>query len=480
MFLCCFFGSAQTPTLVQHVSCPSSREYPNPQSSTPDYLCPLPEPSQAGNALLMGVVSSNNATFTVSDDKSNTWALVDSIVDNNNDYVGIYVATNVAAGTRFIKLHSSANTFNVALSASEYYNVALSSAVDAHHCSAGSNTSTIAAGSITPAVSGDLLWQWAVNGGGGGGAPDSTKSFVPGSQSNITWQFNGTDINDGDAVQAGVYNSTSTINPTFTSGTGLDFDSCVMALKAATAGNAPTNAFRIVHMLHQQMPKSAANPWPIQFPSSGNLVILSALTGTSVINSVSSTPSNTWSSTGAASIGGDNVSQIYYAANANTSNSLSLSVARSDNTGDSTFMMYDFTGAATSPFDVDSGTQGNQGSIASALTTCSSCLTPSGPNEVIISNFGQDWCTATGLKAPTGALFDSATFTGTSIDGPQPIDQNNGWMHYYSPGTSAINVTWTEACQTAQTSWAGRVAAFKGASSVGQVSPPTALKAVVQ
>ena len=462
-FLGCLPAFSQIPTFVQHVSCPNSRNTGNAQSSTPDYRCPLPEPSQAGNALLVGVMSYDGATFTVSDDKSNPWTLVDSVVDSNyNIYVGIYLATNVVAGTRFIDLHRSAGTDNVAMSVSEYYNVAASSALDTSSCNAGSSSTTITAGSITPTVSGDLLWQWTVNGVDGGGLPNSTISFAAGSQSNISWQFLGTDLYDGDAVQAGIYSASSAINPTFTSGSLEEWSSCVVALKAASAGNAPTSAFRIVHMLHQQMPASGANPWPIQFASSGNLVVLSALNGTSSISSISSSPSNTWSSTGTAAMGGDNVSQIYYAANASTSNSLTLAVTL-DNTGNATFMMYDIMGAATSPFDVDSGGQtGDEGSIVSTLTTCSSCLTPAGANELIIANFGQDWCTATSISAPSGALFDSATDTGNSVNGPQFVDQNNGWMHFYDSGTSALNVTWGETCGTeAEGAWAGRVAAFK-------------------
>lgn len=478
--LLCPLVWAQSPTLVQHVSCPNSRNAGNPQTSTPDYSCPLPEPSQAGNALLVGITSSAGPTFTLSDDKSNKWTLVDSAKDGNNLYIGIYLATNVAAGTRIIKLHRSDDAAEVAMSASEYYNIASSSAVDAHSCNTGSGSTSITAGSITPGSSGDLLWQWAGNGGGGGAMPNSTTSFSPGSQSNIKWQLNGTDIYDGDAVQAGIYTSTGTINPTFTSGSAQPFDSCVMALKAASAGNAPTRAFRIVHMLHQQMPMSAANPWPIQFPSSGNLIVMSALTGVSSITSVSSVPSNNWQSTGAAS-GQYSVSQIYYAPNASTSNSLHLSVARNNNTGDSTFMMYDFVGASTSPFDVDSGQTGFQGNVASTLTTCNSCLTPSSANEVIISNFGQDFCTATRLNAPSGGLFDSTTDTGNSVDGPQSVDQNNGWMHYYNSGTSPVTITWAETCgPTAQGNWGGRVAAFKPANQQSNVPPaPSGLTAVV-
>jgi hypothetical protein len=476
-------ASAQTPTLVQHVSCPNGRQFANQQSSAPDYKCPLPEPSQAGNTLIVGVVGADaGATFTLSDDKSNSWTLVKSVVDGNNAYVAVYVATNVAAGTRFLNLHrSTVGADAVAMSASEYYNV---SGADASSCNSGSNSTTITSGSMTPSVSGDLLWQWAINAGGGGSTPNSVSSFTVGSQSNITWQFNGTDIYDGDAVQAGIYNSTSAINPTFTSGTAETFTSCAVALKAGTAGNAPSQSFRVLHMLHQQMPQSAPNPWPIQFAASGNLVVVSYISGGSLITSISSTPSNTWSSTGSAA-GGASItaaSQIYYSPNTSTSGKMSILFTRDNSASDATYMVYDFAGAASSPFDVDSGGQtGNEPNIVGSLTTCSGCLTPSSTNEVIIGNQGQNWCTAIGVSAPNGGLFDVATDTVNSVNGPEYVDQNNGWFHYYNSNTSAITATWAENCgSNAESAWAGRVAAFKAGSSITQQpAPPTQLTVVV-
>jgi hypothetical protein len=469
-----------TPTLVQHVSCPNSRNTGNPRSSKPDYICSLPEPSQAGNALIVGVVSAYaGASFTLSDDKSNIWILVDSVIDNNGDYVAIYVATNVAANTRSITFHRSTNADDVALSASEYYNVATSSAVDAYNCNgADSNSTTITAGSIAPTLSGDLIWQWAVNTGGGGGLPNSVSSFAVGSQSNITWQFNGTDLYDGDAVQAGVYGSASPINPTFTSGTSADFASCVVALKSASAGNAPTSSFRIVHMLHQQVPNSAANPYLVQFPTSGNLIVDSFVAGGSTISNISSSPANTWSSTGAAAGSSANnaTSQIYFAGNATASNQMTISVSHTTSTGD-THMLYDIIGAATSPFDVDSGGQaGDQASIVTSWTTCSGCVTPTAAQDIVMGNVAQNWCTSTNVTAPSGGLFDAATDSGNGVDGPQSVDQNNGWFHYYDSATSPITVTWTETCgSTAESSWAGRVAAFKSATSAsgGTLATPT-------
>ena len=465
-------GSVPTgaaPTLVQHVSCPNAGANGSgvggALSSTPVYLCPLPEPTQAGNAIVLGFISNNagSPTWTVSDDKLNTWNLASSTTDGSGNIISVYYALNVAAGTHMLSVKSSAQTNGyLTVTASEYYNVALSSALDASHCNAGSGSMSITAGSITPTVSGDLLWQWAADANF-----DSVGPFTAGSQSGIGWQLNGTDIYYGNAVQAGTYNTTAAIDPTLTNVTTEPYDSCVVALKAASAGNAPTNAFRIVHMLHAQMLSPSSSPYAMQFPTSGNLLVLSFISGSTTITGITSSPTNTWSSTGSAVTYGSQVaSQIYYAADASTSNSMELSIALSGGITDQTFMMYDFTGAASSPFDKDSGGQsGTQQTIVSSLTSCSGCLSPSGGNEVIIGNVGNAWCTATAITAPSGGIFDTATYTGNSVNGPESVDQNNGWFHYYTSATSALTATWAYTCgSNAEGSWAGRLAAFKSAS----------------
>lgn len=476
---------AQTPTLVQHVSCPNSGELGSgipsgPQSSAPVYQCPLPEPTQAGNAILLGLFSDNsgNPKWTVSDDKSNTWTLAGSTTDSNSNIVAVYYALNVAAGTRMLSVKNSGGTNgDIAVSASEYYNVATSSALDAHSCSAGASSKIISAGSVTPGTAGDLLWQWAADANSA-----AVSSFAAGSQSNIAWQLNGTDINASDATQAGVYNATAAIDPTFTSGTAVPFDSCVMALRAASAGNPPSRAFRIVHMLHAEM-INTISPYPVEIPTSGNLFVISFSSGGNTITTITGTPLNTWTSTGGPT-NPDNQTyypdqQVYYAANATPSNTMTLNIGQAGSSPGTTFMIYDFVGAASSPFDGDSGGQeGDQApNPVTQLTTCSGCLTPSSANEVILGNVGQDWCTATGVVSPSGALFDSATYTGNSVNGPEPVDQNNGWFHYYDAGTGALTATWSYVCGTyAEEGWSGRLTAFKGAPG-NQPEPPTNVKA---
>ena len=507
IFLHPLFASAQSPTLVQHVTCSDSRNTGNQQSNSPVYKCPLPEPSQAGNAIVVGVKSYDTGTFSVTDDKGNSYGSpAVSVVDNNSAYVAIYVATNVAAGTRMISFNqTSANADFAEVTASEFYNVATSSAVSTSNCNGNTGTTgtSITAGSITPSVSGDLLWQYAVNTGAGGSSPNTVSSFAAGSQSSITWQLLGTSLHDGTATQSGVYSATTAINPTFSSGSSEAWTSCVVALKAASAGAAPTNTFRIVHMLHEQDCAAAAgrcpsnSPATIQFPSSGNLIILADTSGATPISSITSTPTNTWSSTGAmaGSSGNTAGSQIYYASNATTSNSLRLTVNFSGSLADTTMIVYDVTGAATSAFDVDSCTSGayanascgaNQTSEDTSFTTCSSCLTPtgvSGGSELIIGAANWNWGTATAVTTtPSGGLFDAATYTGNSVNGPEYVDQNGGWFHLYTASTTAISYTYTMSLSQAEGYWAGRVAAFKPAGSVAQQppQPPTQLTATVQ
>lgn len=480
LFLGCSLAWAQTPTLVQHVTCPNSGGAGSgagawASGTTPNqYQCPLPEPSQSGNTLILALFSNNNGSpkWTISDDHGNSWTLAASTTDSGGNIVAVYYAQNVAAGTRMLAVTSSSGTEGYEeISASEYYNLG---SLDAKTCSTGSGMN-IASGSVTPSAAGDLLWQFAAN-----SSSSSVSSFSPGSQSGITWQLNGASVHDGDAVQAGVYSSAAAINPTFSSGTSESFDSCAIAFKAASSGNAPTQAFRIVHMLHEQLSVNESVPAKVEFPASGNLEVVSFIAGGNTISGITSTPANTWTATGALESFDSVVSQIYYAANATPSDVMTLSIGQSGGLSGSTFMLYDFTGAATSPFDVDSGGQsGNQVNIVTSLTSCNSCFTPSAANEAIVGNIGNTWCTVTGITAPSGALLDVAVDTANSVSGPENVDQNNGWFHFYDPNTNPLSVTWTYACGTnPQAAWSGRVAAFKPAPQ-NRPLPPTGLTGTV-
>jgi hypothetical protein len=67
--------------------------------------------------------------------------------------------------------------------------------------------------------------------------------------------------------------------------------------------------------------------------------------------------------------------------------------------------------------------------------------------------------TVTGL---VNGFNDANMFDGESLSGPEPVDENNGWGHFVTSSTNAVNVTWTFQSSTqAANGWASVAAAFK-------------------
>jgi hypothetical protein len=457
-----------------------------PANPAPYYAIEFPEPTQAGNLLVCSSFASSAGGYTLSasDDKNEIWASAGSkfpFKSASGNYYNIWYVANNVGGVRQVKVTSSnANGSYVAVTCSEFYNVATSSALDGtpncHTVSPGTTLTGTATGTL---ASGDLIYLVSFN-----EYAESTTSFAAGSQSNIAWSLDAVDLLDGYAVQYGVYSTTTSFTPEMTTGTSNTYTSCGVMFKAASAGTAPTQSMRIVHLGHFAMPASGSTQ-TIQMPSSGNLLVASFTGGGDSISGITGTPSNAWSPTGAVA-GGPYFtasSQIYYAANANTATNSTATITRTGTLSQDTVLMYDITGANTSPFDSDSGGQdGNQTSIVSSFTTCTSCLTPATGSGIAILNANQNWCTGTSQTSPFGAVFDSAVTTFNSVNGPQNVDQNGEWAHLYYTSTSPITATWAMSCDgtNAEGTWAGRAAAFKAAQSNNQPLPPTGLKAVAQ
>jgi hypothetical protein len=480
IFLWCSFGLTQTPTLVQTVWGENTLNYNfggwpgNPQFY---YAIEFPEPTQAGNLLVCSALSSQSPTFTLSDDKSEAWSSGGSnypFRDSNNNSEFIWFVANNIGGVRQIKVTGTSNPGGVSVTCSEFYNVATSNPLDGTgKCNTVGGT-TLAGAATGTLTSGDLIYFVSYSN------MTAVSSFAAGSQSNVNWVLDAVDLSDGYAVQHGVYSGTTSFTPQMTTGTSGSYTSCETMFKSASAGKAPTQSMRIVHLGHFSMPDSGVTQ-NFQMPSSGNLLVGSFTAGGDSISGITSTPGNTWTATGNAS-GGPSFgasAQIYYAGNASTAPTMTLAVTRTGTLSNDNLLIYDITGANTSPFDTDSGGQSDhETSEVSSFTTCTGCLTPSSVGEVVILNANQDWCTGAGVTAPSGALFDSAFTTMDSVDGPQPIDQNGEWAHLYNTNTSPITATWTMSCDEAEYGWAGRVAAFKAAAQ-NQPMPPTTLRGVV-
>jgi len=437
--------------------------------STPCYRVPLPELTTAGATLVLsfGYDSSGaNQAFSVTDDKSNTWTLDATSAVSNNKTLKMYHASNVAAGASYIQIQLTAGSNNGYWQANvaEFYNVG---AIDGTSCNAGSST-TISAGSITPTASGDLLFQakYSTSISSNNLPPSQTAPFTSGSQASITWALASQLLGDGAADQYGVYNSTAALNPTFTQAASDNYISCAVALKVAASGSAATAIPRVIHQEHDAMPHNAPNPWHVGLVADApNVAVYLSYVGNDSITNVTSSPAPNigWTASGADFQGQNGHNHVnYYCAKWNTPpGTVDLSITRSGTSNDSINMIY-VVQNGTCNLDADSGGQAGFKNDTGPLPACTNCLTPTHTNDIIFANGGQYDCTATGLIGPTGGLFDSAFFTGNTIDGPSQTDENNFWMHFYNGNSlSPISVTWREACDVTTQYWAGRVAAYQ-------------------
>ena len=481
LFFCATSAMGQTPSRVQVAFCPDSGATgSSPQSTTPDYRCPLPEPVQAGNAIVFSFFSDNGSapTFTVTTLKNDytntgdTWSCPSSVTSAGTNITKICISVNITGGGRWVNLHSSSNRpFQVAI-AEEWTNISQTSGtvVTASTCTQDANGTSITAGSITPG-NGDALIQTAFNNGNGTSA--ITTSFTKGSQgTNVVWNLDGADINDSrlsaEVAQSGVSLGTAAFNPTLTSASTGVYISCVMSLKAASAGSLPSQAFRAILMIHQNTPNASGGGTVTTDAqvnaTGGNLIVIAfADAGGKLVTPSNDSLGNSYTCT-AAAINGATSANFCYAQNPTVSDSMIVHMTRADNTNDGTFMVYVFAGAAASSFDAvstgETGTQNNQ----LPLTTCTTCLSTAQANEMVIG--AAQWlnCTATNNTAPTvtGGQFDAAQSTNNNVDGPETVDQNGGWFHGLRASSGTFNTTWTMVCGASNISnWAGQTIAFK-------------------
>jgi hypothetical protein len=272
---------------------------------------------------------------------------------------------------------------------------------------------------------------------------------------------------DGWAGQIGVLRASSPVSPSLTLGTADKWVSAAILLKAGSAGAVP-GGLRIVHLAHENIPYHTsaggtgapfANPLPLQFPCSGNLLVAMIGGGNApeTVTSMTDTSGNTWSQAGPTYAGGDAIVQVYYAGNATPSSDLGLTSQWAATLGDFTYFLYDVAGASSTPLDTTAGGSGNQ-STAGNLTLPFT-LTPASTGEIVFSQVMWDYNTGSGL---VGQLFDTNTFTGESESGPEPVDENNGWGHAITTTTQPMSFTWNLLFGDLPVgAWAGMAVAFK-------------------
>jgi hypothetical protein len=450
-------ATANAPALVQHVSASNTRG--NSFASPYCYYYQLPDPTTAGNAVVVGFTFSGSATPTVKDDKQDTYAIAENYFDAaDKQSMGIATAFGVSAGARVISLCFSADPgADVQPMATEFANV---TALDGAGAGGHGSGTAVTPGSLTPSASGDLAYQVVACLG------TTQSSFAAGNLGGGSAHLLSADVMDGWAAQYGVAPA-GAFAPAMSMGVTDKWVSAAILLKAGSSGGVPAG-MRIVHLVHENVPYNppaggTGNPFPnpltLQFPSSGNLLVAMEGGGNApeTVTSMTDTNHDHWSQAGKTYTGGDAVVQAFYAGAAASSEDLALSVNWSDTRGDYTFFLYDVAGAAASPLDTTAGGSGNQGTSGSLKFPFT--LTPAAAGEIVFSEVMWDFNTGSGL---TGQLFDTNTFSGESESGPEPVDENNGWGHVIATTAKPVSFTWTVLFPNlAVGAWAGMAAAFK-------------------
>ncbi len=468
-------GLPSAVDLVQHVSSSNTRGgggVNNAFASPYCYHFQLPNPTTAGNTIVVGFTFNSNPTPSVHDDKGNAYSVQVNYYDSaDTQSIGIATAFNIAAGARVVSVCFSSDPGGYTQPmATEFDNVI---GIDGSGTGSKGTGTSVSSGSLTPTVSGDLAYQVAFS------LSVNESSFTAGSQSNISWNLLSADLLDGWAAQYGLYNSTAAINPTLSMGTSQKWVSAGILLKTGTSGGVPSG-MRIVHLVHENIPYhtnagGTGNPFPnpttVQFPSSGNLLVAMIGGGyvACTVTGVSDNNGNAWAQAGPTEIQASNdVTQAFYAGSAATSGNLRLTVHWSATDGDFSFFLYDITGAASSPLDTATGGTGSQSS--SGNLTMPYTISPAQAGELVFAEVIWDYNTGAGIVG-SGWLFDTNTFDGENQSGPEPIDQNNGWGHYYTTSTSPVTVTWQTMYASLPTgSWSSVAVAFKPAA---VVPPPS-------
>jgi hypothetical protein len=445
-------ASAQVPTLVQHDSSSSvrSNSATNAMQSPFCYHFQPPEPATQGNALIVGFqYQGNTVTPSVMDDKTDSFAVVASTYDaSDNRTVAVAAAFGVTGGARKLRLCFTADPGGFAQPmVSEFSNVV---GVDGTGAGSSGSGTLASAGPLTPSAQGELAYQVTAS-------FTSTlrqSSFAAGSQANIAWSLLSADLMDAWAAQAGVYASTSALTPAMTLGTSAPWASVAVLFKSGAAGAAP-GGMRIVHLVHENVPfktggggdgTSFPNPTALQFPSSGNLLV--AMTGGGLaqyINGITDSTGESWIPTGMTYMNpGNDTVKVFYVADAQPANGRSLTVNWSQNTSDQTLFLYDISGADTSPLDTSAGEGGDSQSTTMGSYTPPFTLTPAGAGELVLAEIIWDYNTDIDLSCNNGVgLVDVNYYDGESLDGPCPIDENNGWGHVYTANAAAMSFTWS-------------------------------------
>src|SRR5262249_32574631 len=150
--------------------------------------------------------------------------------------------------------------------------------------------------SLTTGTAGDLIYQWGIDlTDTNGGSRFEGTSITPGPGYTLL----GADLDLGSCEQYQIQSSAGAISPSFSTSGSATWGSLAIALKAASAGTAPSStAMRIVNTYTLSLSGSNGIGNQIinnlQFPCQGNLLVAAYQGGTNYLTAITDSKSNTW------------------------------------------------------------------------------------------------------------------------------------------------------------------------------------------
>lgn len=478
---------AQTPTLLQ---------VKNDLDWAPDFFSSSGGFASGQTAVdqLLNAVGQNNTLFeliavddttnypTIADSLGLTWTRNATCKDTTNgEDVLIYTAptgSNSGYDTITTTYHA-ASQFTSMPALAEFAYVG---AIDGSAVCGNANSTTVAAGSHTPSVTGELVVQFswnewlAISNGACIGV-----HYTHGNQANISWQkfIDGHDWCFG--AQWGVYNSTSALNPTFTVSTA-GFNTAAVFFTPSVSGSPQPSGVRVLAQANVPIMSNGAfatNPANDYFPcppTADTTVAEWAGPGPSStydLSSVSDSESNTWVANHAEECDSDGNTCVHtFRTDSATISDAQEIMLNLKATSDDTVHLFCLSGAAPSSLDTTAVNSGNQTKAGNQTLLT---INPTTANDLVLLVGSQWFNTTRGFTAP------SQNYAGCFWS-PENLDldgcaANNPWGADYNNGTGSV--TWTAVFQNgseAIAQWSAEADAYKPATTGQPPAPPTSLQ----
>lgn len=404
-----------------------------------------------GNSGLILVEYSGSHTFTITDNKSNTWTEVAGAAASGAQNQKVYYSQTMTAGTRSITVtpDSDANFMRI-----QFVEITDVSTVNTSGASTG--TGTAASTNITTGASGCIIFHFTTQGTSDGYF--SSSQITSGSSG---FELMLTSTWDGNASQFGVQSGSGSITPSITFPSSVDWSSSVVALNATSAGTALPSGPGIIRvrrrMFYSMLSYTGAGvatnlgadatSLTIQFPrGDGSLVVHSlhawnADANAHNVTGVSDLDNNNFYQAavfGSVVSGTTATCSIWYSPNAKAASPFDT-VTFSDPVGEVTSASYEVLGCNTSaPVGATSSSSGND--LSGPFSAGS--ITPTQTGSLIVVNMPVESSTVNASTSPSSTAFDG--FWSTSMDGGfNRLEEDNGHAVYISPDTSTQNWAWT-------------------------------------